>query len=68
MNYKCKNKECPSKGKAQTRIAVISACTQTLTLGTDDWDDLDVGETLYAICRECGEKIPPKTLAKLLPS
>ena len=61
----CKAKNCPAKGKPQERILVISACTQTHTIGTDSYENLDVGETLYGACRECGKKIPNKLFSQL---
>jgi hypothetical protein len=39
--FKCKNPECPSKGKAQESILVTSECCQTLSLPDDEWTDLE---------------------------
>jgi hypothetical protein len=66
MDFKCKNSKCPSKGKAQDAIGVASECTQILTLASDDWSNLEVGDTLYGYCLECNTRIPPKTLTKLI--
>ena len=66
MNYKCKNPRCPSKGKAQDTIGVVSQCTQTLALAGDDWSNLEIGDTISGYCLECAAKIPPKTMTKLI--
>jgi hypothetical protein len=49
---------CPHCQKKQEEIGVVSKCTQHLTLATDEWDDLEVGETLSIYCLFCGEDLP----------
>jgi len=66
MTFTCKNKKCPSKGKPQDKIGVLSECLQTLSLKTDAWEDLEVGTALYGYCLECSEKLPFKTLDKII--
>jgi hypothetical protein len=68
MNYICKNPKCPSKGKLQNRIGVVSECTQTLNLVTDEYTTLDVVDSLYGYCLECSARIPAKVLTKLIDS
>lgn len=65
--FKCKNPDCPSKGKAQNSILVISECVQTLSLPNDDWTDLEVmQEPLYGQCKECAARIPKEILDELI--
>ena len=51
--YTCKN--CKKKSEY---IGVASECTQRLHIPSDNWDDLEVGHTLYGYCIECGTQIP----------
>jgi hypothetical protein len=56
---------CKSCGVKSEKIGVVSEATQTLTLASDDWEDLTVDDTLYGSCLECGAKIPAKDLKRL---
>jgi len=66
MEFRCKNEKCPSKGKPQEKIGVVSECTQTLHIKSDSWEDLEVGSTLYGYCLECSDKINPKTFRRIM--
>ena len=63
---KTKTYTCKACGKKSEQIGVSSVCTQTLTLESDDWTNLEVGETLSGFCLECGEPIPAKKLKTLI--
>jgi len=47
------------------KIGVNSICRQTLNVDSDDWTDLEVGETLHGFCLGCGEMIPVEEMKKL---
>lgn len=49
---------CPDCGKTQTRIGVTSECRQTLNLKTDEYTNLEVGDTQHCFCIECGVELP----------
>lgn len=59
--FTCKN----CHKKADT-IVVVSQCTQRVSLLDDNWTDLEVGDTCYGVCPECGERISETTLKRLL--
>jgi len=56
---------CPRCKKSSESIGVISKCSQTVHLDTDDWTNLEVGETIKGYCLLCGEEIDCKTTEKL---
>ena len=49
---------CPNCHKKQDRLRVTSVCSQTLNFAGDDWTDLEVGDSLYVYCLECGQQLP----------
>ena len=59
--YTCKNCDTQS-----TKIGVASICTQRLSIPDDNWDDLEVGDTLHGYCLECGTRIPAAVLKRIL--
>jgi len=49
---------CPHCKVKQYHVGVLSECTQELNLASDDWNNLDVKDTKYIYCLECGQKLP----------
>ena len=64
--FRCTGKKCPSKGKPQKTIGVVSNCTQKFTPETDDWSDLEVCDSLSGYCLECGRDMPEKVFRSLI--
>lgn len=62
---RAKTYTCHSCGTKSEKIGVSSSCTQTLNLTTDDWTNLDVGDTHHGFCLECAVLIPAAKLKKL---
>jgi hypothetical protein len=56
---------CKNCHKKQDTVGVSSKCTQTLHIETDNWTNLDVGETLEAFCLECGTVLTKAQMKKL---
>jgi len=57
---------CKNCHKKDDKIGVVSQCTQQVYLASDDWSHLEVGDTLYGYCLECGTRVPGATLKRLL--
>jgi len=50
---------CPNCRKRQEKVGVVSECSQSLHLGTDDWTDLEVnGISKHIYCINCGHNLP----------
>lgn len=60
-----KSYTCKGCGRKQDVVCVASVCTQTHNIGTDDYNDLEVGETLYLYCLECGRKLTKEQQKRL---
>ena len=59
---------CPYCRKRQDKVGVVSECSQSLHLGTDDWTDLEVnGVSKHIYCINCGHNMP-KLFQKLINS
>jgi hypothetical protein len=63
---KVKSYTCKSCGKTSEKIGVTSLCRQNLHIASDDWTDLEVGETLHGFCLECSAEIPADVMKKIL--
>lgn len=64
--FRCTGKKCPAKGKPQEFIGVVSQCTQKFHPKSDDWSDLEVGDSLYGYCMECGGMVPDSVFRNLI--
>lgn len=64
--FRCKEKKCPGKRKPQTKIGVVSQCTQTLNLKNGEFGDTEVGNSLYGYCLECGVRMGDHVFERLL--
>lgn len=62
---KVKQFKCTTCGETNTRIGVTSLARQNLNVQTDEWTDLEVGETLHGFCLECAAEIPMAQFKKL---
>ena len=58
--YTCKNCRRPVE-----TIGVVSRCYQTHHIDSDEYTDLDISDTLYGYCLDCGTRIPAADLLKL---
>jgi hypothetical protein len=57
--YTCKNCR-----RTVEKIGIVSRCCQTFHLDYDDYTDLEVMDTFYAFCLDCGTRIPATDLLK----
>jgi len=63
---KVKSYTCPHCGKTSEKIGVTSICRQHLYIESDDWTDLEVGETLHGFCLECSAEVPADVMKEIL--
>lgn len=59
---------CPHCKKKSESIGVQSYCNQTLHIKTDDWSDLEVGDTVEGYCLECSTPITETAMTKIMGS
>lgn len=56
---------CKSCGSKFEKIGVTSVCRQAFHIGSDDYTDTNVEETINGFCLQCGHMIPAKDLKRL---
>lgn len=57
---------CPYCKKKAESIGVQSFCSQILHIKTDDWTDLEVGDTVEGYCLECNTPITETAMTKIM--
>jgi hypothetical protein len=62
---KSKTFTCKSCRKKQSRVGVLSECRQTLNIATDEWTNLEVGDTTHAFCLNCCRELTPGQMKKI---
>jgi hypothetical protein len=66
MSTKTKTFKCQACGKTSEKIGVTSIARQILSLATDEWNHLEVAETLHGFCLACSAEVPAVTMKELL--
>lgn len=56
--------KCKACGKELEKVVVVSIARQTLNIATDEYTDLEVNETLRAIC-DCWEELSQEQVKEL---